>query len=51
MIGKSQENTDIMRRHEACARCWLLRKGNTEEKTNTETTSNYSNWSPSYRSV
>jgi len=32
VVEELQENTEIMRRHEAHGRFWLLRKGNTEEK-------------------
>jgi len=32
VIEESQENTEIMRRHEAHGRSWLLSKDITEEK-------------------
>jgi len=51
VIAESQENTEIMRRHEAHRRLCLL-NNNTEEKTTSrQRTSNYCNWSPLYTSV
>jgi len=52
VMEESQENTEIMRRHETYGMFWLLREGSTEEKqTPRQPTRNCSNRSPSYRSV
>jgi len=42
---ESQENTELLRRHEAHGRFWLLRKGNNDETyTPKLPTNNYSLW-------
>jgi len=49
-IKESQENTEILRRHEAHGRVSLLRKRSTDETyTQKQRTSNYFSWSPSYK--
>jgi len=55
VMEESQENTEILRHHEAHGRFVLLRKGSADEKTPTpkHRTKNqaYFSWLPSYRSV
>ena len=51
-VEESQENTEIVRRHQLHGRFRLLRKVNAgETQTQTQCASNHCSWSPSYKSV
>jgi len=41
VLEEPQENTEILRRHEAHGRLWLLREGNTDEKRTPKQRNNY----------
>ena len=53
VIEESQENTEIMRRHEAHGRFWLLRKSRPTDETHSpkQRTNNYFRWSLTERSA